>query len=95
MDAGESARWFRLIGGFASGSGLAEVASRERVPDATSLRLQHAPERIAYPRVRAVARHLTVQKLDDVFEFGLDVLFEALAARARGGRDRPAQSSTS
>jgi AcrR family transcriptional regulator len=95
LDAGQSARWFRLIGGFASGSGLAEVASRERVADATSLQLEHAPERIAYPRVRAVAPHLSVQKLDEVFEFGLDVLFEALAARTHGARTQAAGSGTS
>ena len=83
LDAEQSARWFRLIGGFASGAGMAEVASRERVPDATPLRLERAPERIAYPRVRAVAPHLSVQNLDTVFEFGLDVLFDALAARVK------------
>lgn len=86
LDAGQSARWFRLIGGFASGAGMAEAASRERVPDATPLRLEREPDRIAYPRVRAVAPHLSVRRLDAVFEFGLDVLLEALAARTRAGR---------
>ncbi len=81
LDAGQSARWFRLIGGFASGAGLADVASRERIADATPLRLERAPEQIAFPRVRAVAPHLTVKNLDSVFEFGLDVLFDALAAQ--------------
>jgi AcrR family transcriptional regulator len=80
LDAEQSARWFRLIGGFASGAGMAEVASRERVTDATPLRLERAPELIPFPRVRAVAPHLAVKKLDGVFEFGLGVLFEALAA---------------
>lgn len=79
LDAGQSARWFRLIGGFASGSGMADVASRERVPDATPLRLERAPDQISFPRVRAVAPYLSVQNLDAVFEFGLDVLFGALA----------------
>lgn len=81
LDAEQSARWFRLVGGFASGSGMAEVASRERIADATPVRLERAPELIAFPRVRAVAPHLTVKKLDSVFEFGLDVLFDALAAQ--------------
>ena len=79
LDAQQSAHWFRLIGGFASGAGMAEVASRERVPDATPLRLEHQPDGIAHPHVRAVAPHLRVEKLDAVFEFGLDVIFEALA----------------
>lgn len=82
FDAKQGARWFRLIGNFASGSGIADVASRERIADATPLRLERDPEQIAYPHVRAVAPHLTVQSLDAVFEFGLDVLFEALAEAA-------------
>jgi AcrR family transcriptional regulator len=81
LTAQQSARWFRLIGGFASGAGMADVASRERVADATPLRLERAPELIAFPRVRAVAPHLSVKNLDSVFEFGLDVLFDALAAQ--------------
>jgi AcrR family transcriptional regulator len=82
FDAQQAARWFRLIGNFASGAGMADVASRERIADATPLHLERDPERIAFPRVRAIAPHLTVQNLDAVFEFGLDVLFEALAKAA-------------
>ena len=81
LTAQQSARWFRLIGGFASGAGMADVASRERIADATPLRLERSPELIAFPRVRAVAPHLSVKNLDSVFEFGLDVLFDALAAQ--------------
>lgn len=84
FDAQQAARWFRLIGNFASGAGMADVASRERIADATPLHLERDPEQIAFPRVRAIAPHLTVQNLDAVFEFGLDVLFEALAEAAPG-----------
>lgn len=84
LDARESARWFRLLGGFVTGSGLAEVASRERVPDATPLRLERAPGQIAFPHVRAVAPHLRVGALDGIFDFGLEVLFAELAARTAG-----------
>jgi AcrR family transcriptional regulator len=80
LDAQASARWFRLIGGFATGAGLAEVASREKVPDATPLRLERSPEGIRYPHVRAIAPHLRVEALDDVFDFGMQVLFGALEA---------------
>ena len=88
LDASETARWFRLLGGFVTGSGLAEVASRERVPDATPLRLQRDPGSIHYPHVRAVAPHLRVEALDGVFEFGMGVLFDELEQRTgpRGGR---------
>jgi AcrR family transcriptional regulator len=78
--AAQSARWFRLLGGFASGAGMAEVASRERVADSTPLLLERAPATIAYPHVRAIAPHLQVANLDAVFEFGTGVLFDVLAA---------------
>lgn len=81
LDAMQSARWFRLFGGYASGAGMADVASRERVADATPLMLQRSPEAVPFPHVRAVAPHLAVERLDAVFEHGLDVLFEALQAR--------------
>lgn len=88
LDAQKTARWFRLIGGYTSNAGLADVASRERVSNATPLRLERAPESIAYPHVRAIASHLSVRNLDAVFEFGLDVLFEALAAAVKPPRKR-------
>lgn len=90
LNAQEAARWFRLLGGFASGTGLAEVASRERAPEATPLKLQHQPEAIPFPHVRAVAPHLRVEALDAVFEYGLDVLFGELARRTQKGRRKPA-----
>lgn len=89
LDAQEAARWFRLIGGFASGTGLAEVASRERVPEATPLKLQRQAEAIPYPHVRAVAPHLRVEALDGVFAYGLDVLFGELERRTRRGKRAP------
>ncbi|MGN4066161.1 TetR/AcrR family transcriptional regulator [Burkholderia gladioli] len=81
LSARESAFWFRLIGGYVCGAGMAEVASREQVDDATTLLLEHAPERIAYPHVRAIAPHLAVERLEANFELSLDVLFGALAAQ--------------
>jgi AcrR family transcriptional regulator len=92
LDAEGSARWFRLIGGFISGAGMAEVASRERIADATPLALEHAPQRIGdFPRVRAVAPYLAVKKLDAIFEFGLDVLFKALAEESAASQDARAR----
>lgn len=74
-----AARWFRLLGGFASGAGLADVASRELTPNATPLQLERAPHTVQFPHVRAAATHLRVDQLDAVFNFGLDVLFDALS----------------
>lgn len=84
LDAAETAFWFRLIGGYVCGAGMAEVASRELVDDATELLLEHAPERIPYPHVRAIAPHLSVDNLQVNFELSLDVLFNALAAQVAG-----------
>jgi len=89
LDPKGQAHWFRLTGGFASAAGMAYAASVERVPDATPLTLQHAPQEIPFPHVRAVAPYLRVEALDEAFEFGLDVLMRALAeATARRPRRR-------
>ncbi len=93
LDAAESARWFRLIGGYAGGAGMADVASRERVADATPLTLQRSPQSVPFPHVRAVAPHLKVECLDAVFEHGLDVLFEALEAKLSSARTPAARRS--
>jgi AcrR family transcriptional regulator len=75
----EQAYWFRLLGGFANGAGMAYVASIEHIPDATKLQLQHAPEAIPFPHVSAAAPFLRIEGLEAAFEFGLDVLLETLA----------------
>ncbi|RFU49071.1 TetR/AcrR family transcriptional regulator C-terminal domain-containing protein [Paraburkholderia sp. DHOC27] len=77
------AHWFRLIGGFANGAGMAYVASIEHNPYPSTLRLQHASESIPLPHVSAAAPFLRVEGLDAAFEFGLDILLDALE---RGGR---------
>ncbi|HVJ51095.1 MAG TPA: TetR family transcriptional regulator [Aliidongia sp.] len=94
LNAADTARWFRLIGGYVCGEGLSEVASRELVPDATALRLQSAPEELPYSHVRAAAPHLKVDKLEGAFEFSLTILFDALAryvaVHGTAGRAAPA-----
>jgi hypothetical protein len=67
------------MGGFVNGAGMAYVASIEQIPDATKLQLQHAPQTIPLPHVAAVAPFLRIEGLDAAFEFGLDVLLDALA----------------
>ena len=68
-----SARYFRTIGYFVSGAGLADIASRAQQPDATPVRLEtfNDPD---YPLVSSVVPYLRSDKLDAVFEFGLDVI---------------------
>ncbi|WP_459708918.1 TetR/AcrR family transcriptional regulator [Paraburkholderia sp. 2C] len=80
LDAARTAFWFRLIGGYVNGAGMAEVASRELEDEPTALLLEHAPQQIPYPHVRAIAPHLSVNNLESVFEQSLDLLFDALVA---------------
>jgi AcrR family transcriptional regulator len=86
LDPAQSARWFRTLGYFLNGAGMADIASREQSPDATPLVLERAPTSVTFPQVAAVAPYLRVERLDEVFEFGFETLLAALAAQvgARG-----------
>jgi len=77
FDGALSARYFRTIGYFVSGAGLADIASHSRQPDSTPVRLEtfNDPH---FPLVSAVVPHLQAKKLDAIFEFGLDIIFEAM-----------------
>jgi AcrR family transcriptional regulator len=95
LDAVQSARLFRLIGYYASGAGLAEIASRGQESAAAAVKTENLGDRQRFPRVAAVARYLRVSNLDAVFEFGLDVLFDEIRKQAalgrRGREDGPAE----
>lgn len=93
FDAVHSARLFRLIGYYASGAGLAEIASRSQEPDATPVQLETFSDRKRFPRVAAVSRYLRASSLDAVFEFGLDLLFDEIRKQAVGKRGRDAESA--
>jgi len=86
FDAVHSARLFRLIGYYASGAGLAEIASRSQEPDAAPVKLETFSDRHRFPRVAAVSRYLRASNLDAVFEFGLDVLFDEIRKQAGASR---------
>ena len=86
FDVPESARFWRLLAGYVTGAGLAEIGSRARQPDATPVRLEtfSDPERL--PLVTAIVPELRVGNLDAIFAFGMDVIFDAMAARLRRRR---------
>ena len=92
LDAARSARFFRLLAGYVTGAGLAEIGSRALEPDATPIRLEHFADSERFPLVTAIVPELRVANLDAIFEFGLDVIFAALerecraAASGRTGR---------
>ena len=84
----QSGRLFRLIGSYASGAALAEIASRAAEPDAGAVKFDSFADRQRFPRVAAVVRYLRVDNLEAVFEFGLDVILDAIRTQAAAGRRR-------
>jgi AcrR family transcriptional regulator len=81
-----AARFFRLMGYYTGGAGLADIASRAQAPDATPVTLERLAGSREYPRVAAVAPHLRVANLDAIFDFGLDVIFQAIKKAAPAKR---------
>ena len=75
VDDRTAARFFRAVSAYCSGIGLNEIAARRSPDDSKS--------RAAFTRLGAVSKSLEPQQLDDLFEFGLDVLLRALAAQTR------------
>ena len=95
FDPALSARFFRLMGYYVGGAGLADIASRAREPDATPVKLEHSADAARFPRVAAVRPHLRVGNLDAIFEFGLDVIFAAMAKAADAAAAVPVKSTRS
>ena len=85
FDSEASARYFRVLAGFVSGAGLAEVGSRGLQPDATAIILEDFSDSENFPRVTEVVPHLKVAKLDRIFAFGLDLIFSAMETELRAG----------
>jgi len=77
LDSEMSAKYFRTLGYFVSGAGLADIASRAQQPDSTPVALENFSDP-AFPLVSAVVPHLRAEKLDAVFEFGLNIILESL-----------------
>jgi AcrR family transcriptional regulator len=74
FDAQMSARVFRAIGYFANGAALADIASTG--PAA----LDDFRDAASYPNVARVAPFLRPSQLDDIFDFGLEMLLSSLRA---------------
>ncbi|SRR5581483_3820357 len=88
-----AARFFRLVGYYVGGAGMADIASRAREPDATPVKLEQFAGSKRYPRVAAVVPHLRLANLDAIFGFGLDVIFEAMRKQAAGRSGRRAEGA--
>jgi AcrR family transcriptional regulator len=85
----ESARFWRLLAGYVTGAGLAEIGSRAQQPDATPVKLESFSDPERFPLVTAIVPELRVGKLDALFAFGLDVIFDSMAAQLRRRGTRP------
>jgi AcrR family transcriptional regulator len=87
FDMAESARFWRLLAGYVTGAGLAEIGSRAQQPDATPVKLETFSDPERFPLVTAIVPELRAGNLDAIFSFGMDVIFDAMAAhlRARAG----------
>lgn len=80
-----SARYFRMLGYYMNGAGLAEIASRETEPDATPVRLEDFREGDRYPHVAAVVPHLRVANLDAIYDYGMEMIFREMETSAGKG----------
>ena len=83
FDARESARFFRLLAGYVTGAGLAEIGSRAQQPDATPVKLESFSDPERFPLVTEIVPELRVRNLDAIFAFGMDVIFDAMSAHLR------------
>ncbi len=75
IDDRTTARFFRAVSAYCSGIALNEIASRSDDED--------PKVRAQFERVGAVSKWLEAEHFDDLFEFGLGVLLEALARSVR------------
>jgi AcrR family transcriptional regulator len=78
FDAATSARFFRLLAGYVTGAGMAEIGSRALQPGATPVILEDFSDPKAFPRITSVVPHLRRENLDALFEFGMDTIFDAM-----------------
>jgi TetR/AcrR family transcriptional regulator, tetracycline repressor protein len=88
LDTRDSARFWRLLAGYVTGAGLAEIGSRAQQANATPVKLETFFEPERFPLVTAIVPELRVARLDAIFAFGLDVIFDAMAARLRQRKAR-------
>jgi AcrR family transcriptional regulator len=72
-----TARFYRAVSGYCSGVALNELAERREAkePEVAALRAE-------FPRLAAVAKWLEPKHDDDTFDFGLEILLDALERAA-------------
>ena len=96
LDDRQTARFYRLVSSFCSGVALNELAGLrdvERVASSPELEAEALAAREAFPRLASVSSWLEPSHFEDVFDFGLELLLEALqraphASGSPSGRGR-------
>jgi len=80
LDDRTTARWYRLVSSYVSGVALNELAGKDEAQRKADEEGASPEElRASFPRLVGVFGWLEPTHYDDVFEFGLDVLLDALA----------------
>lgn len=69
------------------GAGVAEIGSRALNPDATPVMLEEFSDPERYPRVTEVVPYLRVARLDEIFEYGIETIIEAMQRHLDSKRD--------
>lgn len=93
LDDRTTARFFRLVSSYVGGVALDELAGlrdEERAKGSAEIAAQKAAAAEHFPRLAAVSRYLEPASYDEIFEFGLELLLDAVArapteAPPRGG----------
>lgn len=81
VDDKVTARFYRVISSYCSGFALSELAGPRGPQDPRT-----APLRKKFPRVAAVSEWLDSKRLDEIFEFGLELQLAALDNAVRSAR---------
>lgn len=81
IDDKDTARFYRVISSYCSGFALSELAGPRGPQDPRTAAL-----RKRFPRAAAVSQWLEPQRLDEIFEFGLELQLAALADATREKR---------
>jgi len=93
LDDRTTARFFRLVSSYVGGVALDELAGlrdEERARGSAEAAEHRAAVAEQFPRLAAVNRYLDPASYDEIFDFGLELLLDAVArapadARGRGG----------
>jgi AcrR family transcriptional regulator len=86
FDAHMRARIFRLLGHWATGAALSELAVAARAPHATRAVAAEEMDAVRYPLTTQSTRWLMPDRFDDTFDFGARAVFDAIERMPRSSK---------